>query len=45
MPVISMFFGIIVSLYFVGNRQHKRMNLWPIGISLSVVSSHIRLNR
>lgn len=24
MPVISMFYGIIVSLYFVDNKQHKR---------------------
>jgi len=23
MPVISMFYGIIVSMYFVDNRQHK----------------------
>jgi len=23
MPVISMFYGIIVSLYFIDNRQHK----------------------
>lgn len=24
MPVISMFYGIIVSLYFVDNKQHKK---------------------
>ena len=23
MPVISMFYGIIVSMYFLDNRQHK----------------------
>jgi hypothetical protein len=27
MPVISMFFGIIVSLYFVDNRQHKKPHI------------------
>ena len=27
MPVISMFYGIIVSLYFVDNRQHKRPHI------------------
>jgi hypothetical protein len=27
MPVISMFYGIIVSLYFVDNKQHKRPHI------------------
>jgi hypothetical protein len=27
MPVISMFYGIIVSLYYVDNRQHKQPHL------------------
>ena len=27
MPVISMFYGIIVSLYFVDNRQHKKPHI------------------
>lgn len=27
MPVISMFYGIIVSLYFMDNRRHKRPHL------------------
>lgn len=27
MPVISMFYGIIVSLYFIDNRRHKKPHL------------------
>lgn len=27
MPVISVFFGIIVSMYFMDNRQHKRPHI------------------
>lgn len=27
MPVISMFYGIIVSLYFVDDKQHKRPHI------------------
>ena len=27
MPVISMFYGIIVSMYFVDNRRHKRPHI------------------
>lgn len=27
MPVISMFYGIIVSLYFVDNKRHKKPHL------------------
>jgi hypothetical protein len=27
MPVISMFFGITVSMYFMDNRQHKRPHI------------------
>jgi hypothetical protein len=27
MPVISMFYGIIVSLYFLDNRRHKRPHI------------------
>ncbi len=27
MPTISMFFGIVVSLYFVDNRQHKQPHI------------------
>lgn len=27
MPVISMFYGVIVSLYFVDNKRHKRPHL------------------
>ena len=27
MPVISMFYGIIVSLYFLDNKQHKRPHI------------------
>lgn len=27
MPVISMFFGVIVSMYFVDNRRHKRPHI------------------
>ncbi len=27
MPVISMFFGIIVSMYFIDNRRHKRPHI------------------
>lgn len=27
MPVISTFYGIIVSMYFVDNRQHKRPHI------------------
>jgi len=27
MPTISMFFGIIVSLYFIDNRKHKRPHI------------------
>ncbi len=27
MPVISMFYGIIVSLYFMDNKRHKRPHL------------------
>jgi len=27
MPVISMFYGIIVSMYFVDNRRHKRAHV------------------
>jgi hypothetical protein len=27
MPVISMFYGIIVALYFVDNRRHKRAHI------------------
>lgn len=27
MPVISMFYGIIVALYFVDNRRHKRPHI------------------
>ena len=27
MPVISMFFGIIVSLYFLDNKQHKKPHI------------------
>lgn len=27
MPVISMFYGIIVSLYFVDNRRHRRPHI------------------
>jgi hypothetical protein len=27
MPVISMFYGIIVSLYFVDNKQHKQPHI------------------
>ena len=27
MPVISMFYGIIVSLYFVDNKRHKKPHI------------------
>ena len=27
MPVISMFYGVIVSMYFLDNRQHKSPHL------------------
>ena len=27
MPVISMFYGIVVSLYFLDNRRHKRPHI------------------
>lgn len=27
MPVISMFYGIIVSMYFIDNRRHKRPHI------------------
>ncbi|HHT9142325.1 MAG TPA: DUF4160 domain-containing protein [Candidatus Wujingus californicus] len=27
MPTISMFFGIVVSLYFIDNRKHKRPHI------------------
>ncbi len=27
MPVISMFYGIIVSVYFIDNKQHKRPHI------------------
>jgi hypothetical protein len=27
MPVISMFYGVIVSLYFADNRQHKQAHI------------------
>ena len=27
MPVISMFYGIIISMYFLDNRQHKRPHI------------------
>lgn len=27
MPVISMFFGVIVSMYFLDNRRHKRPHI------------------
>ena len=27
MPIISMFYGIIVSLYFLDNRRHKRPHI------------------
>ena len=27
MPVISMFYGIIVSMYFIDNRQHKKPHI------------------
>lgn len=26
MPAISMFYGIVVSLYFMDNRRHNRVN-------------------
>ncbi len=27
MPVISMFYGVIISMYFLDNRQHKRPHI------------------
>jgi hypothetical protein len=39
MPVISMFYGIIVSLYFLDNKQHQRPHLHARYQDLEVVVS------